>query len=207
MSETVVSAGHLNSSVRLCLDFSNTLEWRASDHPQESLASYMDLVDWSRNVRLVTTREAPQLLRDAGRNQKEAMKVLEQAILLREAIYQIFSALADKRRPKKADLDILNSALAEAMSRSRIVETGETFVWDWTGRESALDRMLWPVVRSAAELLTSDELGRVRECGGVGCGWLFVDVSRNQLRRWCDMKSCGNRAKVRRHYKRTRAAR
>ncbi|MCL4370559.1 MAG: CGNR zinc finger domain-containing protein [Chloroflexi bacterium] len=65
--------------------------------------------------------------------------------------------------------------------------------------------MLWPVARSAGELLTSSELGRVRKCAGYPCGRLFLDTSRNQSRRWCDMKSCGNLAKARRHYARIRA--
>lgn len=207
MSKTGASKADSISDVRLCLDFSNTVDWRTSDHAQESLKSYKDLVDWSRKVGILTAREARSLLRGAASRANEAGKVFERAILFREALYRIFSELAARRRPKKNDLDILNNALAEALSRSRVVYVGDEFAWDWMGRESALDRMLWPIARSAAELLTSGELKKVRECAGEGCGWLFLDVSRNQMRRWCDMKSCGNRAKVRRHYERTRAAR
>ena len=68
------------------------------------------------------------------------------------------------------------------------------------------DRMLWPVTRSAAELLVSGELSRVRTCANDTCGWLFMDTSKNRSRRWCDMNDCGNRAKARRHYARKRAA-
>jgi predicted RNA-binding Zn ribbon-like protein len=67
-----------------------------------------------------------------------------------------------------------------------------------------LDRVLWPAVVSAAELLTSDDLGRVRECASERCAWLFLDRSKNQSRRWCDMTVCGNRSKARRHYSRLR---
>jgi predicted RNA-binding Zn ribbon-like protein len=69
--------------------------------------------------------------------------------------------------------------------------------------------MLWPVARSAADLLTSaEELARVGQCADDrGCGWLFFDTSRNHSRRWCAMKDCGNRAKARRHYRRQRKAR
>jgi predicted RNA-binding Zn ribbon-like protein len=207
MSASRASVDHPALSARLCLDFSNTLEWHASDHPQESLTSYADLVNWSLKAGVVTNSEARLLLREARRRPAEASAALERAIFLREAIYRIFSSVAAKRRPKKADLDTLNDALSEALARARVVQTGEGFVWDWAGRGSALEGILWPVVRSAAELLTSGDLGRVRECAGVGCGWLFVDVSRNRLRRWCDMKSCGNRAKARRHYERIKAAR
>ena len=68
----------------------------------------------------------------------------------------------------------------------------------------ALDQVLWPVAQSAAELLVQGSLERIRECPGQGtCGWLFLDLSKNASRRWCDMRVCGNRAKARRHYART----
>ena len=86
------------------------------------------------------------------------------------------------------------------MAHSRIIETPAGFVWDWDGSADALDKMLWPVVLSAADLLTSKELERVGECADHRrCGWLFFDVSRNHSRRWVSMEICGNRAKVRRH--------
>ena len=66
--------------------------------------------------------------------------------------------------------------------------------------------MLWPVAWSAAELLAQGPLERIRECPGQDtCGWLFLDLSKNASRRWCDMRVCGNRAKARRHYERTLA--
>ena len=69
------------------------------------------------------------------------------------------------------------------------------------------ERVLWPVVWSAANLLTSRILERVGQCADDrGCGWLFMDLSRNRSRRWCDMKDCGNRDKVRRYYARKREA-
>ena len=58
--------------------------------------------------------------------------------------------------------------------------------------------MLWPIIRSSADLLVSDELELVKICDNDECRWLFLDTSRNHRRRWCDMKVCGNRAKVRR---------
>ena len=207
MDETVAQLDSPNIGRWLCLEFSNTLEWHASDHPQESLITYPDLVKWSGRAGILAETEAQKLLREAARHPRATSAVLKRLAFIREVIYRIFSALAAGRQPKKSDLNILNDILSKAMSRSRIVGTAEGFIWDWADGESALDRMLCPIVRSAAELLTSIELERVRECEGVGCGWLFVDVSRNRLRRWCDMKSCGNRAKARRHYERIKTTR
>jgi predicted RNA-binding Zn ribbon-like protein len=62
--------------------------------------------------------------------------------------------------------------------------------------------MLWPIASSAADLLTSERLKKVRLCEAKTCTWLFLDESRNHSRRWCDMKVCGNREKARRHYQR-----
>jgi len=77
--------------------------------------------------------------------------------------------------------------------------------WLWAEGGKALDCVLWPIARSAADLLTEGPLGAIRRCEGKGCGWLFLDTSRNRTRRWCDMRICGNRAKARRHHERMKA--
>lgn len=188
----------------LCLDFANTLQWHASANPQEHLNSYQDLVEWGHKKGLLSEREVLKLNKEAERNPVASEKVLKHAIGLREAIYRIFSAVAAGSRPEEGDLSILNRDLAEAMARSRIIPTNDGFTWDIQGKKDELDWMLKPIVRSAAELLTSEELDRAKECADdKGCGWLFIDRSRNKSRRWCDMKDCGNRAKARRFYERS----
>jgi predicted RNA-binding Zn ribbon-like protein len=92
----------------------------------------------------------------------------------------------------------------EAMSRLTITRSAEGYEWSWAADEGGLDRMLWPIARSAADLLTSPELGSVRRCAREGCDWLFVDRSKNHSRRWCSMSLCGSRVKARRYYRRTR---
>ena len=77
--------------------------------------------------------------------------------------------------------------------------------WAWNDSDAPTSP-LWPVLRSAADLLTSDELRLLRECAAETCTWLFLDRSRNHSRRWCAMQVCGHRAKARRHYRRKRAA-
>jgi predicted RNA-binding Zn ribbon-like protein len=82
----------------------------------------------------------------------------------------------------------------------RIHAHGEEFDWEWEFDESDPEQALAPIACSAAELLaSSDLLHHLRRCEGDNCGWLFLDSSRNHSRRWCDMRDCGNRAKVRRH--------
>jgi predicted RNA-binding Zn ribbon-like protein len=193
-------------SGRLCLDFANTADWHASDQPEEQLNSYADLVSWSEQVGVLTEDEVQQLLREAAHHPDDAAAVLEQAISFREALYQIFSAITVGESPEVADLAILNEVLSTALGRLHLVSTSAGFGWEWIDEENELERMLWPVAQSAAALLTSAELIRVGRCADDRCGWLFMDMSRNRSRRWCDMGDCGNRAKARRHYQRKQAA-
>jgi predicted RNA-binding Zn ribbon-like protein len=189
-------------SAKLCLNFANTVGNHKSDEPNERIDSYLELLAWSRHVGIFTDQLARQLARVASRHRGEAKQVLDRAMALREAIYRIFSAVSEQDAPHAADVAILNDALSSAMSRARLVRTESGFAWNWAREEGALDQMLWPIARSAAELLTSDELDSVRECANDTCGWLFVDTSKNHSRRWCSMSDCGNRAKARRHYAR-----
>jgi predicted RNA-binding Zn ribbon-like protein len=64
--------------------------------------------------------------------------------------------------------------------------------------------VLWPLALSAESVFGSDDVDRLRQCGGTACGWLFLDATRNHSRHWCDMADCGNRAKVRRFRARAR---
>jgi predicted RNA-binding Zn ribbon-like protein len=188
---------------RLCLDFANTVDWHGSDEPVEFLTSYSELVAWSQHVGVLTDHQAQPLLKEAAGRPLDAVAVLERAIALRETIYRILSAISHEYAPQSTDLAALNAELSRAMAQSRIVFGAEDFVWDWAGGEDTLDRMLWPVVSDAANLLTSEELTRVGQCSDDQCGWFFLDTSRNHSRRWCSMEDCGNRAKARRHYQRT----
>ncbi|NJK80825.1 MAG: hypothetical protein HC914_13385 [Chloroflexaceae bacterium] len=100
------------------------------------------------------------------------------------------------------DLDLLNGALAAAPYRIRLMQAPDSLKWAVATDEHALDQVLWPLLWSAVDLLTSADVARVRGCNGEHCSWLFLDTTHNGTRRWCSMEDCGNRHKVRRHYAR-----
>ena len=188
---------------KLCLDFSNTAGMHASENPREKLNTYRDLVKWSLGAGIISEDDAQELIRKAKKKSSESEKVLRHAVALREAIYRIFSSAAAGYPPQEKDFVVLNRNLSKTMANSRLIPKKAGFQWDISGNKETLDWILNPVVRSAADLLTSDKLKRVKECADDrGCGWLFLDRSRNRSRRWCDMKDCGNRAKAQRFYKR-----
>jgi len=187
----------------ICLDFANTVDDRTSN-PRDGLPAYRHLVAWGMQSRILTSEQAEQLLVAAAQHGQKAASVLERAKEVREVMFRIFSAIASGAMPSEADLARLNGELARAMKHACIVPNGQHFTWDWCADTVMLDRVLWPVVRAAADLLVSDELRMVRLCAADDCGWLFLDTSKNQTRRWCSMKSCGNRAKARRYTTRKR---
>lgn len=189
----------------LCLDFTNTVDERYPQVQGNLLVTYNDLVAWNVHAGAITAGEAKPLLRAAEKQPGNASMTLERALMLREAIYRIFSALAHEQEPAVGDLRVINGILVNAQAHLSLVRSGNHYHWGWTGTLDNLSRLLWPVAQSTVELLTQGDLSRVHECPPPeGCGWLFLDTSKNHSRRWCDMKTCGNAAKVRRHYQRKR---
>jgi predicted RNA-binding Zn ribbon-like protein len=116
-------------------------------------------------------------------------------------LHDLFAALASGR-PADAELARFNRLLAGALARAAVVRTGPrgrtNFGWQWKDLAERPEAVLAPVLWSAARLLTSPDVERIRTCGGPDCGWIYVDRSRNGLRRWCQMRTCGTREKSRR---------
>jgi predicted RNA-binding Zn ribbon-like protein len=138
----------------------------------------------------------------AGQSTQSGLEVLRRAISLREAIYRIITTFKTELPPQDADLAVLNHEFQIANQHRILAYTPEGWDWQWDENPQALDRILWPVAQSAANLLTSETLDRVGECQGEDCGWLFLDASKNKSRRWCSMDDCGNREKARQFYRR-----
>jgi predicted RNA-binding Zn ribbon-like protein len=182
-------AGHL------ALDFANAIDGRQSAAPVDRLTSYGDLVAFARQCELAAPAQLKRLERRAALDPSAAEAARREAVELREALYRIFRAVAESRAVAAADLELFNRAVA----RMRI---GRDFQWEWAAGPDALDGLLAPVVRASLDLLMASERERIRLCDADDCAWLFLDTSKNRSRRWCDMKQCGNRNKVRRFYRR-----
>jgi predicted RNA-binding Zn ribbon-like protein len=201
------SAFELNAG-RLCLDFTNTLQTRPLSEKVDLIKSYAHLLSWAHQATILTPGEAAGLAEAARQQPRAANEALAQALSLREALYGIFSARAAGLPSPVPDLRTVNKAIGRAMTRAGLSPSATGgFEWGWPDTPIRVDRVAWWVARSAAELLTSADLTAVRECAGYDCGRLFMDGTKNRSRRWCDMASCGNRAKGRRHYERRKSAR
>lgn len=194
----------------LCLDFINTLDDRGDpEREQELLTCFADLLAFLRQSRALPESALRRLAHSIPNASPAAEKILQRARAVREALYRILDAVVEKHNPPPADLDEISSEWRRVSKHFRLRRTTDGFEWQWAAEienEAAGDRLLWPILRSATDLLTSSDLDRVRSCESETCRWLFLDTSRNHSRRWCDMKVCGNRSKVRRFYERQRAS-
>ena len=184
----------------LCLDLANTWGNRA-DPASDRLAGYADLLRWAKGAGLIGDRRCGELEVLARRSGERASEIFGLALELRETVFNVCAATAAGDPPPAGEINILNRLLA-SLPRQELCCGGPCCEWHWSGEGPDLGEVLWPAIQSAADLLTSPEAARVRECAAPDCNWLFLDHSRGGRRRWCDMSSCGNRAKARRYYAR-----
>ncbi|RLC18534.1 MAG: hypothetical protein DRI24_02835 [Deltaproteobacteria bacterium] len=189
----------------VCLDFTNTLYWRGRKDCEELIKTYSDFINWSLRVKLINSDQAEQLQQKASEYPEKAEKIRLRAIKLREVIFRIFNLHSEHLDVDEEDLDRLNFEWGRRMITSKLVQDPNGFHWNLNGNEESMDWILTPILVSGIELLTSKDIRRVKRCADSDCSWLFFDQSRNRSRRWCDMKDCGNRAKVNRFFKRRRS--
>jgi predicted RNA-binding Zn ribbon-like protein len=190
----------------LCLDFVNTVGNRAGEIVSERLATWPDLIAWCKDAALLDERGTREIDRRFRNDHALAQRLLNTATQLREAIYRIFVAVTRRKSPEQIDLDILNEMLVRAPVTLRVQCCDASYTC--TRVSSAFDdaRLLGPIAWSAAELLESERLHLVRQCANAACRWLFLDLTKNHSRRWCDMGDCGSHEKARRYYARKKQA-
>jgi len=180
----------------VAIDFTNTIGDRGLE-PEEHFNTFGDIVAWAEARGLVTRSAAAALRKQAESEPDAASRAHRRAVELREALYRVLDAAAGKRRPLPADLAVLNGHVAATFEGASLSPSGPRFTLD-TPHRAGLDDVLRTVVRAAVDLLTSDGIEHIGRCADDSCAWLFLDTTRSRTRRWCDMKSCGNRNKVRR---------
>jgi predicted RNA-binding Zn ribbon-like protein len=183
------------------LSFANTVSGRTSAAPIEKLTSFEALLDWARQSGLLKPDDAERMAARAKRRGEEAAGVLQRAVAVRELLNHTLAATSTRRTPHAATLDALSQQLGGWYCHGRLVPCQDALQWIYAGGDD-LERVLWEVARVVSRLLTSSRLARVRACAADDCGWWFLDDTKNASRRWCDMKICGNREKIRRFRKR-----
>ena len=184
------------------LDLVNTLDNRFSQNgPEELLASYDDLLRFAFESRLLT-QQAAKKLKHLDSSAAERSEVLHEVRELREALAAIAYAQLDGKRLSASALVTLEDYFKQASFHRHLTADQLRPVWSWRSLDCQVAAPVWLLAQATEDFLLSDRSHELRYCASETCRWLFLDASKNQSRRWCDMKVCGNRMKARRFYAR-----
>ena len=190
---------HHHPSIEDTVAFLNTIELE-SDALVDHLETFDDAARWLAEHRVVHGSGSD--LRKATSDPAAALGRLRS---VRAALREVAHAVADRRPADPAALAEVNRAIqgrerVELVPEPDGVSIGHSHVGD--PLDDALARLADPIV----EEIQSGREDRLRICDNETCRWIFYDESRAGRRRWCDMASCGNRAKARRHRERVKSA-
>ncbi len=180
----------------LCVTFANSASAK-----RKSFSTYAELVAWGLRLGALTGADAERLERTAVERPEDAGAVLRRAFELRDACRRTLRGLIRRRGLSDADLESFRAELTAARSAERWVRDGIGCRWvvgDRGGDD--LDRVLWPVVTSIAEVLETKYRFKAGECAGESCDLLFVDRSPGSARKWCAKEACGSKINSRKYY-------
>jgi predicted RNA-binding Zn ribbon-like protein len=192
------SNGHAHAAdLEACIDLINTIEFPQDDGVREE---HIPTVDDA--IAYFTSRglaHEPSIRAQARATTGGETAWLERLYAARAALRNVWDAQVEGHAPSDEALATLNALLRRAprlelVPGVRGVGVGHRHTEDDPTGE-ALARVIEPLV----EAIAAGSTGRFRICANTGCRWVFEDTSRAGRRRWCDMSSCGNRAKVRRY--------
>jgi predicted RNA-binding Zn ribbon-like protein len=186
----------------LSLDFVNTGQWNEAGPWPERLQRFRDLVRWARDVGTLDPERSSRLLEAGERHPHRSQAAFERALKVRRVLHTIFESVAAQRSPAQSDLRLLDDELAAAFAAAHLEYCDGHIVRAWSDDAEDFGEVLRPIVSAATDLLLDARVTRLRSCASPQCGRLFLDESRNGMRRWCDMQVCGSRAKARRYYER-----
>ena len=190
------------------VDLVNTVDWTSRGPENDRLTDFGRVIEWAVGAGVLSAKAASSYRARARMRVRDAEAAYRNVVKVRGVLQRLFHAAA-RGYPPGAALNDFNRWLGRALEGMRVAPGGGRrepgkLQLGWAGQEENLDSILWPVLWSAASLIVSEEAPRIRICGGPDCGWMYVDRSRNKLRRWCQMETCGTREKSRRRYRRMR---
>jgi predicted RNA-binding Zn ribbon-like protein len=187
----------------LSLNFVNTVEYRHEEFAVDFLHHYLDLITWAYFADAVGDSQKEMLLGLSQEKGYEAKQIYDEAIQLRDTMYEYIVNLIARDEVPQASMQLINQWISKAFSNLELRLVDGNFMLDWNADNFGLESVLWPIINSFVDLVTSKNPKRIKQCSN--CGWVFVDNSKNNSRRWCSMEICGNRVKARRFAKKTQS--
>lgn len=197
-----VRTGHI-AALQTGLDFVNTLDlWPT---PHDHLETPEVALDWLVDHDLLHREARTHLLARFATSPALGNEILAKLRRVRQAMRGVLEASASRQAPAAADLEEINRALRTHYIYE-LVPSPDGVSLDHRHQGDPVDGAVARLVESMARELIQGDTSRLRVCENPQCRWVFKDTSRTGKRKWCSMRSCGNRAKVARHRARQRAA-
>ncbi len=185
-------------STRLCCNFVNTLySWTGADR-YDFFQNYEAFIKWCEKLDIPDKRFMRSLLEHANKNPDEATRAIQKIRKSRLALHDIISAIANSDKKEiSAALSGANNFVTDSLSHVQFEFAKNKFNIVFPNESLNLISPLWTIGKSLYELMTEDDLTRIREC--PGCGWVFYDETKNGKRRWCNPLNCGTKDKMDRY--------
>ena len=182
----------------LSLDFVNTIDDRKIDERHDYLNSYQDLLLWLKKTNGISNNDINALKKESRTNKTEAQRAFKRLITVRENLHSIFTSIISDQSPDHITLAGFNTFLSKGLNKLSL-QIDKKGVREIRKSNTDLDLPFYPVMKAAYNLLTSENLSRIKECSS--CGWIFLDKSKNNSRKWCSMQFCGSADKAKRYYR------
>jgi predicted RNA-binding Zn ribbon-like protein len=168
----------------------------------DQIRGYGQLLEWALDRGVLPEPAIDRLREEAAADPDARRRALGRAWAFRKALHECLRSVVRREAPPEASIALINAAITDSPPRFTLAQKAD-------GIALAIPAgphpdLLRPVLSSALHLLSSTDLARLRECAADRCGRLYLDHTKNASRRWCDMGTCGNRAKARRHQARRR---
>jgi predicted RNA-binding Zn ribbon-like protein len=188
----------------LCFHFINTVNaWKGSAFREHDyLPDYGELIKWCEKVDILSEKTRKALSTFALKNEEAAHTALQKLRKIREMLYHFFSSIAANNglSMDPAILERFNKTLAAAISYLRFDISPEGIVNKVQEDAADLLTPLRIIMKSAYDILTTEDHAKIKEC--ENCGWIFLDLTKNNKKRWCSPMTCGSIDKAKRYYKR-----
>jgi predicted RNA-binding Zn ribbon-like protein len=188
---------------RPCLDFLNTIDWRLRPEKyRDALTCYADLLAFVLRINLISITTYSELYKRSIDAPAAAERATNDARTLRDALISIVDDIAFSQKQTQSmqlrseAIMIFDAARRKAHESESLIWRGDQFFLCPDPEEEELDFPWLSLVRDAEDLFCSPQASRIHICAAEGCGWIFLDLSKNGTRRWCSMKLCGNRVKA-----------
>ncbi len=181
----------------IAFDFTNTVNTRKHSAYKDYINSFQNLLLWSEKVKLLDADRLAAIHEIV--DSASGTKAFEYAIYAREVLHGIFAPIANNNTPQPAIIEKFNGLISRSLCHAKFETEDFPNSLSFHQNNAFADEIIDTIVKSAFDVLTSENFkDKIKEC--PGCGWLFLDKSKNGKRRWCDMQACGSNDKALRYY-------